>query len=205
MIATRYAAVTAVALGLALIPTTIHTYMGDTLDDGVRAEAISPELAGRSGVEAKRRIDWVEWRFDSRDFVERHFGDQTLFAVRSYDGKRLYHHPELAVAYGDSYGPETLERLSVRPDVPVHVLRTLGDTKPGLSVYVLSYDGSPIANPLMQQLRISFQLLFSRRKPMTLLFVRDPSSPAGSRLDGSAAAALLIAALDSFNAAAARR
>ena len=74
-------------------------------------------------------------------------GDEVVFTVlRSYDLKRLYHHPELDVAYGTTLPKRTIEYFPSHPDMPVHVLR--GATHRATVMYVLHYGNSFVSNPL---------------------------------------------------------
>jgi hypothetical protein len=194
---TRFASAVAVLLALTLIPTLIHSYVGLTANDGLQAARIPSTLDGQPGSPTARRPEWVMKNFDSEDWIERRYlgnGDRTLFVVRSFDLKRLYHHPELAIAYGDSYAPVSVVRLPQRPGVPLHTLRSLSG-RPPTSMYTLLYDGAYVEHPVAFQLRTSLELLFSRRKAMTLFFVRDASVQAEEPTRESAAARLLFDAM----------
>jgi hypothetical protein len=93
-----------------------------------------------------------------------------LFVSRSYDLKRLYHHPELAVAYGSDLRDAGTLRLT--GDVVAHAFRGKSEQGNGLAVYALLYDGGFVDNPYIFQLRTAAELLFSPRRPMTILFRR---------------------------------
>jgi hypothetical protein len=98
---TRFAPAVVVLLALTLVPTVIHSYVGLTENDGLKATLIPSQLGERSVVPTDRRPEWVMKNFDSSDWIERRDvsnADRTLFVVRSFDLKRLYHHPELAIA-----------------------------------------------------------------------------------------------------------
>ncbi len=64
-----------------------------------------------------RPADWGRRRFESQDWTERRYvsgGDQVvLTVVRSFDLKALYHHPELAVAYGADFEPSRVQSFEV--------------------------------------------------------------------------------------------
>ena len=109
----------------------------------------------------------------------------TLTVVRSYDLKALYHHPELAVAYGTSFEGARVEVLPGSPDIPVHVLRTGRESGPA-AMYVLHYDDRFVSDPILFQIRTAGELLFKGRRAMTLFFVRDPNPPAGPDLSSGA-------------------
>jgi len=195
MLSTRYAAAVLVLLGLAAVPTVIHSYRDSTVADGRSARAIPMRLAGETGAPTARRAGWGEDRLGATDWIERRYGspEVKLFVGRSFDAKRLYHHPELAVDYGQGYQKSEVVRLAGRPDVPVHMLR--GTRR--LSLYTLHYDGGYVEDPIRFQLRASFQSLFSRRQAMTLFFAAQDLG-ANEEIESSSAASLLLAAMDAF-------
>ena len=199
MISMRYTAAVAVLLAAALVPTVIHSYRDGNQEDGIKAGTLAVPLDGENGTATKRRANWGQDRFNSTDWLERQYpGGVTLFVGRSFDAKKLYHHPELALAYGHSYGPAAVMRLPSRPDMPVHVLRTTGTDAGRAALYVLAYDGTYIADPIRFQLRTSIEQLFSRRKAMTLFFVSQPLPSPDAAVESSAAARLLLAAVQEF-------
>ena len=204
MIASRFAPAVCVLLVLALIPTIIHSYAGIVVDDGLRTSALPETLAGFSSRPSDRSATWGQRRFDSPDWIERVYatraGDVQLTIIRSHDLKALYHHPELAVAYGTSFEKARLDLLPERPDVPVHVLETGREAGPG-ALYVLHYGGRFVSNPIWFQIRTAGELLFTGRRPMTLFFVRASHLTAGAALATQPAVALLRAAIEQFTAA----
>lgn len=101
MLSTRFAVPVVALLALAAIPTVIHSYMPSSPSDGRTAAAVPMKLGTDLGVQTKRRANWGEDRFSSTDWIERQYGGPsgvTLFIGRSMDPKKLYHHPELALA-----------------------------------------------------------------------------------------------------------
>lgn len=203
MIHGRYAAVTAIVLALALVPTTIHTYMGEVKVDGLTTGAIAEALAGLSSTPTPRKAAWVKNNLESEDWIERVYGDGanrvTLFVARSYDAKRLYHHPELALLRGTETRPAGIARATERPEVPLHLLTTAKDGATGIAAYALLYDGRFVADPIMFQLRTAVELLFSRRKPLTIFMASDLSGKASS-INDAPATRVLLAALGAFEA-----
>jgi hypothetical protein len=111
--------------------------------------------------------------------------------------KTLYHHPELAVAYGTTFVGEHVERLKQNPDVPVHVLHS-GPGVHAMAMYVLHYDGRFVENPITFQIRTAGELLFSGRKPMTLFFLHDLEVPEGASPETLPSAKVLFSAIDRF-------
>lgn len=201
MISARFAAPVAALLALALIPTVIHSYVGATIADGRTAAAIPEALGGVPSAPTARRPGWAKERFDTDDWIERVHRiagqDVTLFVARSYDAKRLYHHPELALLRDTESASAGTIRPAARPDVPLHVLTTSRDGHRGLAVYALLYDGRFVDNPVLFQLRTATELLISGRKPMTLVFA---SAPAGrpAAVDEAPATRLVLDAIAGF-------
>ena len=140
-------------------------------------------------------------RFESDDWVERTYANGSrevrLTVVRSYDLKTLYHHPELAVAYGPSFQRETLSTLPGRPAMPVHVLapRAGSDVH---AMYVLRYDDHFVADPIWFQIRTAGELLFKPRQPMTMFFTTESGVSPDATVRPQASTAVLLAAVDAF-------
>ena len=132
VISTRYVPAACVVIALALVPTIIHSYVGTVIKDGRTTAAISPTVAGFTSVPSDRDAGWGKRRFESDDWIERRYlsgNEEVLLTVlRSYDLKRLYHHPELDVAYGAGYLTEEIVELPGAEGVPVHFLRASEET-----------------------------------------------------------------------------
>ena len=201
----RYLPALALLLALALVPTLIHSYADDTESDGRVTTAVPEALAGFTSTSSRRAEGWGARRFDSFDWIEREYrrpgAEVRLTIVRSYDLKALYHHPELAVAYGGTFGGsfdrQEVVRFAARPDIPVHVLRpAVGATS--LAMYVLEYDGEYVERPLWFQVRTAGALLFSRRKAMTLFFAHDLRLPQDAPVEDLPSVPLLIEAVERF-------
>lgn len=206
MISTRFAGPTIALMALALVPTTIHSYLAatETPPTGIRTLAISPD--GQPGEPTGRPAEWAVKRFDSDDFLQQTYYGRAvmLTVVRSFDPKRLYHHPELATAYPDEYAPATIARVPEAPALPIHLLTGENASRDLRSMYVLVYDGRYVENPISFQLRTSLELLVSRRKPMTLVFVREAGLQPGVPLEGSRGLQVLLAAVRSLTRSQAR-
>jgi hypothetical protein len=190
-----------VLVALALVPTIIHAYAGVVVDDGLRASMVPESLAGFDSRASERSENWGERRFESHDWVERVFvtpnGEVPLTIVRSYDLKALYHHPELAVAYGTDFQRARVEPLPGQPDIPMHVLETVREGGPA-AFYVLHYDGRFINDPIRFQVRTASELLFGGRQAMTLFFVQSPGLRASTDPQSRPSIALLRAAIQHF-------
>jgi hypothetical protein len=205
VISFRYVPTLCALLGLALIPTIIHSYGGGTVEDGRSAAAIPTILDGYTSTPTDRASNWGKRRFDSDDWVERSYIEAgsdpiTLTVVRSFDPKRLYHHPELAIAYRrTSFVGEEIRRFAERTDIPVHVLQPeAGTAATGIGMYVLHYGSGFIEDPIWFQVRSAGELFFSRRLPMTLFFVLDSSTTPDSNQETPRSTRLLFAAIDAF-------
>jgi hypothetical protein len=201
MISPRYAAPVAVLLTLALVPTVIHSYRATRTDDGLRAAGIADRLGGMPSTPTERRAEWVENNFATDDWVERTYRagstDVSLFVARSYDPKRLYHHPELALLRGNQTQPAGVVRSGARPEIPLHVVATERGGRRGVAVYALMYEGSFIDNPLVFQLRTSVELLVSGRRPLTL-FMANALEGSRDDIDNAPATRLLLEAIADF-------
>ena len=206
MISPRFGPAVLLIAVFALIPTVIHSYRGLTIDDGLTVRSIPETLAGMPSTPTARKDRWVESNLSSRDWFERTYrvgrSDVRLFAARSFDAKKLYHHPELAVLRG--LEPESSGKtvLPGRPDIPIEVLTTSDRGRRGIAVYALSYRGDYIDNPILFQLKMSRGLVFRGRRAMTLFMASDlAGSP--RQLDKAPAVTVLRAALEAFESAAA--
>lgn len=211
MMSPRYAGVVAVLLALAMVPTVIHSYRGATVADGLTAAAVPRVIDGMGSYATPRRAEWVKNNFESDDWIERIYRadnlDVTVFVGRSFDAKRLYHHPELALLRGTETTPADTVWSESRHDIPLHVLKTSKDRQPGVAVYALLSDGEFIENPVAFQLRTSARLLISGRKPLTLFMASDHAGEARHPEESAAARVLLkvIAAFEAQSAALGRR
>jgi hypothetical protein len=200
MLTTRFAPAVLVLLALAAVPTVIHSYLDSAAPDGRTTSAIPARLADENGTPTKRRASWGEDRLASSDWFERSYArspEVKLAVARSFDAKKVYHHPELAIDYGPSYERATTIRLPQRPDVPVYVLRGGQSNSRRLALYTLHYDDGYVEDPIRFQLRASFTALFSNRKPMTIFFAAQDLPPGGD-VETSKAARLLLAAMEAF-------
>lgn len=205
MFSPRFApAVLALAV-FALFPTIVHNYRGLTIDDGLSVSVIPTELAGLASMPTARKAAWVQSTFAAHDWLERHYGigagQVRLFAARSYDAKRLYHHPELAVLRGMDPKPVGRAHLPGRSDVPIHVLTTSSRRRKGVAAYALLYKGRYVSSPILLQLKASPALLFAGRPPMTLLMASDLMG-SETRLEEAPSVRVLAEAVVAFERAA---
>lgn len=202
MISSRFGAVTVALLGIALVPTIIHGYLGQLEHDQRRAAAVDPVLAGMRSTPVPHAPGWGNQYLGSHDWIARTYaapdGDPLhLVVARTWDAKSVYHHPELAAAYGVAYRSHDVVRWQALGDAPVHVLSTDGPNRQRLAVYCLLYGDEIVGNPYWFQIRVASELLFRGRRPMTLVFVRD-DAPGDVPVTASRAAHLLEAAVRDF-------
>ena len=116
----------------------------------------------------------------------------TVLAVRSYDMKRLYHHPELAVT---DHEYETGHVIQVEQDgVPVDVHVLPGMNK-GMAAYALVYRGATVASPYLFQLTVAPDLLLGGQRPLTLVFAEDVGGDPSAPADQSPAVQSVVAAV----------
>jgi hypothetical protein len=204
MISSRYLPALSVLLVLPLVPTFIHSYAGATESDTRVVASALGSVAGYRTMPTSRGPDWAKENFETDDWLERRYvsdaDDVVVTVVRSYNLKTLYHHPELACAYGTAFDRYEVTRFVQRPDVPVHVLQaSIG--RHATAYYVLNYGERFIEHPIRFQLETAGQLLFSPRRPMSLFFAHDAVTAAN--LTDSAnveAVSLLFEAIDRYSA-----
>jgi hypothetical protein len=176
--------------------------MGAVANDGLTTKAISPVLDGMTSTDSGRRANWPPTIMGTDDWIERVYhagadGDVIIFVGRSYDPKRLYHHPELALLRGTETTPAGVGHTKARPDIPLHLLRTEKGGRSGIGVFALLYDGRFIENPVWFQIRTAAENVIAQRKPMTLFFASDLSGKL-TNLDAAAATRVLVEAVRSF-------
>ncbi len=201
MFSPRYAIPTALLLVIALIPTVIHNYFGLTLDDGRNTAGIGIRLAGFDSRPTDRNSGWGEATFDCYDWFERTYRDEKghtvrLFVCRSFNHKKLYHHPELALSYGKDMTRAETVSFKLPPVIDVSLLRSTSDK--GMASYALLYEDQFISTPILHQIKNSLQLLVSPRKPLTLFYVSDDEVDSHSSFDNTRMALILSRAIAQF-------
>ena len=203
MICTRYALPVALVLILALIPTVIHSYLDLKADDGLSVTNIKSVLDNFKSTPTDRKPGWGEQTFGCEEWIERTYTDEQgtplrLFAGRSYDHKRLYHHPELALSYAKGLTSTGLVTLPGQKEIPVNLL--YNDARSNMAAFVLLYDGKFIDNPISFQIQDALKQLISSRKAMTLFYVVDENVPKNTEFVQTSAASLLNKAIKDFMA-----
>lgn len=201
MISSRFSIPVALLLAIALVPTVIHNYIGAEQKDDLSTANISAQFDGYRSKPSDRRPGFGNDVFDSFDWTEKNYTASngeivTLFVARSFDLKKLYHHPEIAIIRGTDVEARGIERLKNVNNIPLRVLAAREGK--GLAAYSLLYDGEFIENPITFQLTTAIAQLFSARKPMTLFFAYQPSAIATTPIAGSALEQVLTQALQDF-------
>ena len=201
MIAPRYSLPVIALLLVALIPTVIHNYLGLQAKDDAPVESIPTTLDNFVSKPSSRLAIWGKETFNCHDWMERMYTDEDghvvrLFVGKSFDHKRLYHHPELALSYGNNMVREGIQWLEGDQKIPVNVLRN--NNKPGLAAYVLWYDGQFIENPIQHQIQDTLKLLISPKKPLILFYISDNDSNQSLNFKETNSAKLLLKAIDSY-------
>jgi hypothetical protein len=184
MITTRHAWLVAGLLLLALVPTYFNVYrQPPELDAGALAATFPAELDGyRAGAPGRHDAEWAAAHFAANDYVERNYRVGTLelelFAARTYDAKKLFHFPELALTYGRSVTAERREELDVAGRVvPVRVLEFRQRNAVRRSASALFYGKRPVRDPVVFLFRTLPALFVGQREPMTLIYVQGEAHP----------------------------
>ena len=194
MIAARYTRPVAALIAVALIPTVLHTYVRARSVDGRRADRLPSQLSGLYGASTVRGGRWAREALDADQAIERQYGSElTLFVARSYDVKRLYHHPELTVAYGRGFAAHTIVEFDQHAGIPVHVLTGPGRT----AAYVVQSGDGFVGDPFVYELRSALPAMFRARRQATLFFVYGRYERSPIPLD-SPTMGLLLSAVESW-------
>jgi hypothetical protein len=202
MISLRYSVAVVLLLLIALIPTVIHTYVGAQSDDGKSVSLVPDVLNGWTSTPYSRhKAKWVEDMYGSSDWLERIYTspektDVRLFVARSYDYKRLYHHPELGLSHGKKLEREGIVVLPGEERIIVHLYNELDND--GFVAYVLLYEEGYIESPIAHQLQNVFRQLVSARKQMTIFYVSGRYANGEGKFVQTPAASILTTAIRDF-------
>ena len=195
MLSPRYAWTVAAVLLVAAVPTVLNVYRRPApLAPGVLEEKLSDRLGEFSP--GRRKAESIEELFGVRDFATRQYGEIELFAARSYDGKRLFHFPELALAYGHAATATRDEG----GELPVRVIEFAEARNVRVAAYALLYGQRRVAQPIRFYLSILPELFVGRREPMTLVYVQGDAPPGGEKALEAQLRDLLARAVDALDA-----
>jgi len=167
-----------VLLALALVPVTLHAYLGMQGDDCANPTALAPRWD--PGDDPTPHLQYIEERMKPalwRRGKLRADGGSTLEYViaRGPDAKHIYYRPEYKLLQRSR--PVRQEVVWIEDedgDLPVHrprYERGLADPLVPMAAYLLIYDGRPVENAYREQLLSAPGLIFRGRMPATLLFV----------------------------------
>lgn len=201
MISQRFTLPVAVLLSAAMIPTIIHNYLHLKHQDGPATSAINTRFGGFISAPSTRKEGWGEYTFESYDWFERDYRNENqlvrLFTGRSYNHKKLYHHPELAISYGKDLRFDGVVELPWQGrKIPVTVLRDNSGT--GLVAYVLVDENNFIENPIAHQIGTMMSQLVSPGRPLTLFYASDNQTRRNTPFEQTATAEVLTSAITSF-------
>ncbi len=197
----RYATPALIALLVALLPTIVNSYVGRKVVEGpAMTEALPETLDGQVSMPTDRKASSIRREFASEDWVERSYslagqGPVRILAVRSYDMKRLYHHPELAVTEREYKSAERVTLPAADGTMDIHVLRGM---RAGMAAYALVYRGQTVANPYVFQIRVAPELLLTGQRPLTLVFAEDDAGDAEGDAAGLRAVRSVAAAVQAL-------
>ncbi|HXX48760.1 MAG TPA: exosortase/archaeosortase family protein [Myxococcota bacterium] len=187
----RYAAALFGLSALALLPVLVHSYLRFHPDDCAHPEVLVPQqIAGTFSpdreAELRRNFDLHQWREGRVAGVNG--GPELQFAViRSFDPKELYYRGTRRIWKDVEPGADRLDWIEADGErLPVVRSTVSGEGRREQAVAIgslLVYEGAPVANGWLAQLRAApRQALFGSR-PMTLFAVRSDVPP--SQLDAA--------------------
>lgn len=190
MISTRHAWTAAIVLLVAAVPTVLNVYRRPP---ELVAGSLETELGDLGPCEpGPRKAAGIEEHFGARDFVTRQYGEIELFAARSYDGKKLFHFPELALSYGRA-------ATAVREAGGARVIEFADASGTHIAAYALIYGQRRVAQPIRFYLSILPELFVGRREPMTLVYVQGDAPHGKEKAFEEELRALLARAVDALH------
>jgi hypothetical protein len=159
----------------------VHSYLNLEIDDCKAARLLVPQSVPASD-SSRKRDAWMRDQFEASQWHEGSFvkdGQRFDFSIlRSYDAKRLYHHPENYFANRAFVRERRIEWVSTHSGaVPIHRVYYSDPNAAVLVAYLLVYRSSPVASPYWAQLRAAPVELFSGRTPMTLFLIQARGAP----------------------------
>jgi len=189
VISARHAWAAAAVLLVAAVPTVLNLYRQPAELAPGGLEARLPDLGPCEP--GPRTAGGIEDLFGAKDFVTRQYGAIELFAARSYDGKKLFHFPELALSYGRA-------ATAVRDVEGARVIEFANESGVHVAAYALLYGRRSVTRPVRFYLSILPELFVGRREPMTLVYVQGDAPPGGERAFEGELRALLARAVDAL-------
>ncbi len=174
----------------AAVPTVLNVYRRPA---EIAPGSLEAELGSALGAfePGRRRADTTLEHFGARDFVTRQYGAIELFAARSWDGKKLFHFPELALTYGHA-------ATAVRDVAGARVIEFAQGREVRMAAYALLYGDRPVAEPIRFHLSILPDLFVGHREPMTLVYVQADAAKGGEAALEAELRALLARAVEAL-------
>lgn len=190
MLSGRHAWAAALVLLVAAVPTVLNVYRAPS---ELAAGSLEARLGDRLGpFEAgPRKADTTEEHFGAKDFVTRRYGAIELFAARGWDGKKLFHFPELALTYGHA-------ATAVRDVGGVRVIEFAEGRDVRMAAYALRYGDRPVTEPIRFYFSILPELFVGHREPMTLVYVQADTTRGGEQALEADLRALLARAVEAL-------
>jgi hypothetical protein len=189
VISTRYAWAAAAVLLVAAAPTWLNLARRPAEP---APGALEAELGDLGQCEpGRRKAETTLETFAARDFATRQYGAIELFAARTYDGKKLFHFPELALTYGRA-------ATAARDVEGARVIEFAEPRGVRVAAYALLYGKRPVAQPIRFYLSILPELFIGRREPMTLVYVQGDAEKGGEKALEQELRALLGRAVDAL-------
>ncbi len=187
MISARYAWPTTLVLLVAFVPTVIHVYPEpEPLPSGAIDRVLPENLSGfRYVTKGERSAAWVKETFAADDFVSRSYSSPSgivdglrIFVARSYDAKKLFHFPEIALSRGRSSADVRLIEIETDAGIlPARLIEFQAGDAVHRVAYALLYGERPMLHPIPFLIARVPELYVGRREPTTLIYVQGSTDP----------------------------
>jgi len=190
VLSTRHAWATALVLLVAAVPTVLNVYRRPA---ELAPGSLEARLGGKLGFfePGPRKAETTEEHFGAKDFVTRQYGPIELFAARGWDGKKLFHFPELALTYGHA-------ATAVRDAGGVRVIEFAEGRDVRMAAYALQYGSRPVEEPIRFYFSILPELFVGHREPMMLVYVQADTTRGGEQALEAELRAFLARAVDAL-------
>jgi len=180
----RYALALLLLFAVALVPVTVHSYLHVRSDDCANPQALVPEMSP-GNVTAEREamlrnnFDLYQWR-EGRLPAAGDSPELQFTVIRSYDPKELYYRGTRRVWPDVEPGGDTHEWLESE-DAKLPIVRSRLETdgrRQDTSVIaaLVVYEGEPVENGWLAQLRAAPRQTLTGSRPMTLFAIRANST-----------------------------
>lgn len=173
----RYVPHLCALLAAALIPVAVHSYAGLRADECADPFRLVPET--HRGAAEQKRDSFMRKRFSAHQWKDGRLSPRGRLAplkwtvIRSYDAKNLYY---LMTRRLLDVSPDREELVWIEAGgLSLPVRRSTIDPPPGsrasiAASHLLVYDGRPVENPYLNQLRAAPSRILRGALPMTVFF-----------------------------------